>query len=593
MTINDRIEALRAVMKNKGLSAYIIPSSDAHLSEYTPRRWQSRTWISGFDGSAGTVVVTLDKAGLWTDSRYFLQASKQLSGTVIDLFKQGIPDTSSIETFLCNTLSEGDCVGVDGNSISYEEVKCLKDTLYSNGINLSLDDDLINQIWTDRPDIPNGKIFLHSEEFSGESAKDRITKVLDSLKLKGANTCIVAMLDELAWLFNIRGYDVAYNPVAVGFAVVSSKETVLFTLKEKITDEVRNYLQCNGVLIQDYEEIYNYISSMSDEARILVDYKRITEKLYKNIPSCCKKINGVSVITELKATKNTVELQKLRDVMVRDGVALTRFFKFLEESLSKGYVFTEYELGEKLNAFRAEGKNFYGDSFSTICGYNDHGAIVHYRATKEGSHKVQNNGVLLLDSGGQYFDGTTDVTRTIALSEPSERLKKDYTLVMKGHIAISKAIYMEGTRGVQIDILARKALWENGLNYGHGTGHGVGYFLNVHEGPQNIRTEMNPSELKVGMITSNEPGLYRTGEYGIRIENLVVTQEKQKTEFGRFLKFETLTLCFYDNNLIDKSLLTAEEIKWYNDYQENVYQSLFKYLNEEEAEWLRNKTKKI
>lgn len=593
MDIKERISALRKEMKNNGISAYIIVSGDAHLSEYTPERWQSRSWISGFNGSAGSIVVTLDRAGLWTDSRYFLQAAEQLEGSSIELFKQGIAGVDSIESFLCKELKSGDVVAVDGDTISHEELERIRINLSVYGIKMALDIDLIDKIWENRPSIPNKKVFLHKEEYSGESAASRIKRTKKELTKYGANTSIITMIDEVAWLMNLRGYDVDYNPVAVSYAIVSPKETVLFILKEKLNEEVTTYLNKNGIKVKDYFEIKDYIKSLDKSSKVLVDAKRITENLYRSIADDITKVNGVSVITSLKAEKNEVEASRLREVMRRDGVALTKFFKFLEESLADGKTFTEYEIDEILRSFRAKDPNYYGDSFATICGYNAHGAIVHYRASKESSFTIENKGVLLLDSGGQYYDGTTDITRTIALDEPSDKLKKDYTLVLKGHIGIATAIYLEGTRGSQLDILARKALWDNLMNYGHGTGHGVGYFLNVHEGPQNIRMEVNPTELKIGMITSNEPGLYRTDEYGIRIENLVLTKDFQTTEFGRFFNFETLTLCYLDNNLVEKTLLDEKEITWYNEYQERVYRELSPLLNEEEAIWLRNKTKSI
>lgn len=593
MNVNEKILSLRKEMQLKGLSAYIILSNDPHLSEYTPKRWQSRAWFSGFDGSAGTVVVTMNKAGLWTDSRYFLQAESQLQGSSINLFKQGLPDVPSIEDFLITELNEGDIVGIDGSTISSFETDSIRNLIEPFGIKISLADDLIELIWNDRPEIPKDKIFLHCEKYTGQSASNRVKSVLTGIEKKGANTTIITMLDELAWLFNIRGYDVAYNPVAIGFAILSLNKSVLFTLPEKLTKEVTSYLEGNGISIMRYDEIDGYLSSMGNDTKIFIDKKRITEKIYQLIPRECKKIYGTSIITQFKSKKNETELSMLKDVMKRDGVALTRFFKFLEESLNKGKRFTEYEIDEILHSYRAKDEKFYGDSFATICGYKDNGAIVHYRAKKDSCKEIRNEGILLLDSGGQYYDGTTDITRTISIGEPSDREKTDYTLVMKGHIAIATAIYTEGTSGHQLDVLARKALWENGLHYGHGTGHGVGYFLNVHEGPQNIRFEANPTALEIGMITSNEPGLYRSGEYGIRIENLVVTKEYKKTEFGRFLNFETLTLCYFDNKLIKKELLTDSEIKWYNDYQERVYQTLSPILDDNERNWLREKTRSI
>ena len=589
-TIIERLALLRKEMKAAGLSAYIIPSSDAHLSEYTPDRFKSRAWISGFNGSAGTVVVTLDKAGLWTDSRYFLQAGEQLKDSSIELFKMGVPGVPSIEGFLASELPAGAVVGADGACLSYAEADDTERKLAVYGIEYRLTQDLIERVWADRPALPDQPLFLHPEEYSGASAKERIEAVRGKLRAQGANATIITMIDELAWVFNIRGNDVSFNPVAVGFGYIGEKEAVIFVDPAKVPEEVRSYLTANGVTLKGYTELDGFIAALPAEVRLLVDTKRITYHIYSLIPAHCRKIEGVSALTQLKAIKNGTEIACLRKVMARDGASLTRFFKWLEEALGRGETYTEYELGIRLNEFRAKDDKFYGDSFGTICGYLGNGAIVHYSAQEDTAATVRPEGVLLLDSGGQYIDGTTDITRTIALSAPSEELRTDYTLVLKGHIQLALVQYLEGTRGSQLDILARHALWQQGLNYGHGTGHGVGFFLNVHEGPQNIRMEVNPTPLELGMITSNEPGLYRSGKYGIRIENLVITELREETEFGRFFGFETVTLCYLDNQLVRKDLLTAEEIAWYDAYQERVYQTIAPLLSSDEVAWLRSKT---
>ena len=589
-TIIERLALLRKEMKAAGLSAYIIPSSDAHLSEYTPDRFKSRAWISGFNGSAGTVVVTLDKAGLWTDSRYFLQAGEQLKDSSIELFKMGVPGVPTIEGFLATELPAGAVVGADGACLSFAEADDTERKLAIYGIEYRLTQDLIERVWADRPALPDQPLFLHPEEYSGASAKERIEAVRGKLRAQGANATIITMLDELAWVFNVRGNDVSFNPVAVGFGYIGEKEAVIFVDPAKVPEEVRSYLTVNGVTLKGYTELDGFIAALPAEVRLLVDTKRITYHIYSLIPAHCRKIEGVSALTQLKAIKNETEIACLRKVMARDGASLTRFFKWLEEALGRGETYTEYELGIRLNEFRAKDDKFYGDSFGTICGYLGNGAIVHYSAQEDTAATVRPEGVLLLDSGGQYIDGTTDITRTVALSAPSEELRTDYTLVLKGHIQLALVQYLEGTRGSQLDILARHALWQQGLNYGHGTGHGVGFFLNVHEGPQNIRMEVNPTPLELGMITSNEPGLYRSGKYGIRIENLVITELREETEFGRFFGFETVTLCYLDNQLVRKDLLTAEEIAWYDAYQERVYQTIALLLSSDEAAWLRSKT---
>lgn len=575
------------------MSAYIIPSSDAHLSEYTPERWQGRTWISGFTGSAGTMLVTLERAALWTDGRYFLQAGEELEGTTIELMKMGLSETPSMEDFLKATLPSGSVVGADGACLSASEATDIASKLAPKGIKLRLELDLLERVWSDRPAVPQHQIFLQSSEYSGQTAAQRIALVNARLQASGANATLITMLCELAWVFNIRGYDVEYNPVAVGFGYISEGESILFMDEGKVPQEVKRELERNGVSLRPYSAIDGFVESLPASVRLYVDPKRTTERLRSRVPEHCQVVEGVSILTSLKAIKLPTELASLRKAMKRDGVALTRFFKWLEGFVHSGNTISEYELGIKLNEFRAKGDKFYGDSFGTIAGYQGHGAIIHYKAEPETSYTIKNEGVLLLDSGGQYLDGTTDITRMFALSTPSETLKRDYTLVLKGHIAVATAQFPEGTRGGQLDVLARKALWDNGLNYAHGTGHGVGFFLNVHEGPQNIRTEINPTVLEVGMITSNEPGLYRPNEYGIRIENLIVTEERGETPFGKFLGFETVTLCYLDSSLLEPSLLTSEELQWYNDYQERVYQSLKDELSSEEAEWLRLKTQAI
>lgn len=591
--ILQRLAILREAMKQEHFDAYIIPSSDAHLSEYTPEHWKGRRWISGFTGSAGTIVVTTDKAGLWTDGRYFLQAGEQLKGTSIELFKDGIPGTPSIEQFLSSELKAGQTVGIDGRCFPAGAASATELALDIYGIKLRTDKDLFEVAWKDRPEIPRGELFVQPVEYAGESVKDKIARVNKELAAHGANAIIVTMLDELAWIFNLRGRDVECNPVGVAFGYISARESILFAFPEKITPEVRKAMEEGGVKIMNYDAIYEYIPTLPAEERLLIDKKRITRALFDLIPAASRKIDGTSVITAMKAIKNETELAGVRRAMVRDGVALTRFFMWMEKEWDAGRNHDEVALGEKLTAFRAAQPLYFGDSFDTICGYQDHGAIIHYRAVPESAHIVKREGVLLIDSGGQYLDGTTDITRTTALSEPSAELKRDYTLVMKGHIAIATAQFLEGSRGSQLDILARKALWDNGMNFAHGTGHGVGCFLNVHEGPQNIRMDENPTEIKIGMITSNEPGLYRSGKYGIRIENLIVTKLNTETEFGRFFGFETVTACFFDNKLIDKSLFTEAEVKWYNDYQAWVYKTLSPELTAEESSWLKEKTQAI
>lgn len=580
-------------MRQENIAAYIIPSSDAHLSEYTPERWQGRTWISGFTGSAGTMLITLDRAALWTDGRYFIQAEEELEGTGIELMRMGLSETPSVEDFLKAELPSGAVVAVDGACLAALEAETMRNKLAIKSIELRLDIDLLDRVWVDRPSVPKQAIFLQPAEYSGQTARERIALVRSELAKVGANATIITMLCELAWVFNIRGYDVAYNPVAVGFGYIGEKEAILFMDEDKVPAKVKEELLVNGISLRSYASIDAFVEGLEQDVRLYLDLQRTTERLRCRVPKRCIIINGVSILTMLKAVKTPQELACLREAMKRDGVALTRFFKWFETFINSGNTISEYELGIKLNEFRAKGDKFYGDSFGTIAGYMGHGAIIHYKAEPETSYTIKNEGILLLDSGGQYLDGTTDITRMIALGAPSDQMRRDYTLVLKGHIAVATAQFPEGTRGGQLDVLARKALWDNAMNYAHGTGHGVGFFLNVHEGPQNIRTEINPTIMQVGMITSNEPGLYRANEYGIRIENLIVTEERETSPFGRFLGFETITLCYMDSRLIDKDLLTEAELNWYNAYQERVYQNLSPLLDEEEATWLRHKTQAI
>lgn len=593
--IPSRLEALRQAMRAKNIQAYLIVSNDGHLGEYTPQHWKSRAWISGFNGSAGSIVVTQDKAGLWTDSRYFLQATSQLENSTIELYKEGVSGVPGIEEFLTRELPQGSILGCDGSCVSQAEVERMSKELSAFGITIDSSHDLMEGIWLDRPEIPQNEFRIHPTEYSGEATQARIHRILENLKKKGANATILTTLDELAWAFNIRNCDVDCNPVGVGFGFIGEKESVLFTFDKKVNTSLRTELQAQGVRIMGYQDIFGYLSALTDQVVVYVDKARISGAVYNAIAPHCRQIEGVSVVTMLKSYKNATELEGVHRSMHRDGVALTRFFMWLEDALKRGETPTEVDIDRILAEYRAQSDMYIGDSFDTICGYQDHGAIVHYRATPESAHTLRNEGVLLLDSGAQYKDGTTDITRTIALgdAEPEADLKVDYTLVLKGHIAIATAQFPEGTRGNQLDILARKALWDRALSYGHGTGHGVGVALNVHEGPQNIRTDNNPTPMAVGTFTSNEPGLYRAGKWGIRIENLIVTCEKCRSEFGTFLGFETVTLCYLDNRLVEKSLLTAEEIDWYNAYQEHVYQEISPLLTAKEAAWLRNKTQKL
>lgn len=591
--IVERLSALREAMKANGVAAYIIPTSDPHMSEYPAACWKYREWISGFTGSAGTVVVTADKAGLWTDSRYFLQAAAQLEGSGIDLYKMMLPDTPSITDFLLAELQEGATVGLNGETYSAADAEALGNILSRKDIHLNTECVLLNDLWKDRPAIPDAPVFEMPLQFCGRSAEDKLVDISIMLHKAGADCTILSALDEVAWTCNIRGTDVAYNPVAVAYLFISDKENVLFINPKKVPEEIANRLKADGIILADYTCLYTYLSRLPENTRIYLDCSRTNKAICNALPKGAKIINGVSPANTLKSIKNETELNGIRNAVVRDGVALTKFYYWLEKSMAAGERVTELSASRKLTSLRSEQAYYVMDSFESISGYAAHGAIVHYGVTEESDVELKPESLYLLDSGAQYLDGTTDITRTIALGEPTDQMKKDFTRVLKGTISLAKCKFPAGTRGSQIDAFARKALWDAGLNYLHGTGHGIGHCLNVHEGPQNIRMEENPTVLQPGMVTSDEPGLYRAGEYGIRIENMTTVREDSETEFGKFLCMETLTLCFIDTRLVVVSMLSAREHAWLNKYHQTVYEKLSPYLNEEEKEWLKAKTEEI
>ncbi|MDH6355673.1 Xaa-Pro aminopeptidase [Dysgonomonas sp. PH5-45] len=590
--IVEHLKSLRTFMEEKGLNAFIIPSTDPHLSEYPATHWEARKWISGFTGSAGTVVVTREKAGLWTDSRYFLQAATELKDTTIELFKDGLPTTPSIDRWLASELEAGEYVGIDGNVYAAKEAFELTHKLNMKGLHVIADYDPFASIWHDRPEIPRNPIFEMPIEYAGESCSSKIKRLTEALEDKGADALLVASLDTVAWIFNIRGNDVHCNPVAVAYGYVSAKETVLFINPAKLTPETSAYLKKEGVVLAEYDKVGDYISKLDPKTRVCLNGAKTSFSLYNKIPKGCAIVDIPSPADLMKAVKNEAEVTGFKSALQRDGVALVRFIMWLEKAVPQGGV-TELIVEKELAGFRKQQDKYVGESFDTIAGYGPNGAIVHYHVTPESSADVKPEGFLLLDSGGQYFDGTTDITRTIAVGPLTQQMKEDYTMVLKGHINIATAQYPQGTRGSQLDILARKALWDKGLNYLHGTGHGIGHFLNVHEGPQSIRMDENPTQLQPGMVTSNEPGLYRANQYGIRIENLVLTIPTVTTEFGNFYGFETLTVCPIDTTPVIKEMLTPSETEWLNQYHKYVYARLSPLLNDEEKAWLKVKTNEI
>ncbi len=586
----SRLGALRHEMSKAGITAFIIPGTDPHQSEYYAEHWATRTWITGFNGSAGTAVVTTDQAGLWTDSRYFLQASQQLEGSGFELFKEGLPETPSIEQWLLTTLPQGAVIAIDGTLFGALQAETLKNKFEQRGFRFVSDFTPFDSIWENRPSIPQNPLFIHEEKYSGESAHSKIERTLQQVHRADADALLLTALDEIAWLFNIRGTDVQCNPVVICYGYIDDNRRILFIDPNKVDDTTQKYLRQNSIELLSYEQVFEFVTSLPASLRVFIDPKKTNYTLLNRLGATA--VTGTSPIALLKSCKNSIQLEGVRQAMIRDGVALVRFFRWLEENIDLGHV-TEITVAEKLHEFRAQQELFIGESFSTIAGFNAHGAIVHYSATPESNVAITREGFLLVDSGAQYLDGTTDITRTVALGDLNSQQKRDFTLVLKGHIALATCHFPQGTRGAQLDALARHFLWNNHLNYLHGTGHGVGHFLNVHEGPQNIRLEENPTPLMPGMITSNEPGLYRTGQYGIRCENLVLTVHDTENEFGTFYRFETLTLFPFDSKAIDISILSAREIEWLNNYHEMVYDRLSPYLTEEEQQWLRRKTAEI
>ena len=590
--IPERLSDLRKFMESKNLNVFVIPSTDPHLSEYPAATWESRKWISGFTGSAGTIVVSLKEAGLFTDSRYFLQGVTELENTGIDLFKMGLPETPDMIDWIISQAGENGKVGIDGLVYAAADAQLLENKLKRKNIELITEYDPFEEIWIDRPEIPTNEIFALSEDVTGESTKSKIERIVAELKKEDADGMLMVTLDTVAWTFNIRGNDVDFNPVAVAYAYISEKETVLFINPKKLTEEIADNLKQQGVTLAHYNKIFDYVANLPANTTVLVTGSKINRRLLQTIPTNCSVVDVPSPADLMKSKKNETELKGFRNAMLKDGLALVKFYMWMEKAVPAGEV-TEVTIEEKLREYRSQQPLYFGESFNTIAGYKGNGAIVHYHATPENHLKVDPEGLMLIDSGAQFMDGTTDITRTLAVGPLTEQMKKDYTNVLKGHIQIATAIYPQGTRGSQLDVLARKALWDNCLHYSHGTGHGIGHFLNVHEGPQNIRLEENPVTLQPGMVTSNEPGLYRADEYGIRIENLIITQEYNKNEFGAFYNFETITLCHIDTAPIVKELMTDKEIEWLNNYHTMVFDKLSPHLNDEEKSWLKEKTKHI
>ncbi len=584
------LEALRDLMRSKHIDAVIIPGTDPHQSEYPSEHWKFRDYVSGFTGSNGTAVVTLDDAGLWTDSRYFLQAAEQLEGSGFTLHKENIPGEPTVLEWLGEVLDEDAVVGVDGRLFSLIEANRIEMFCAQNGFMFAPDFRAAEAIWTDRPARPMNPAFVHDEALAGEDVDSKISRVVDALDAADADGLLITALDEIAWLLNLRGSDVDYTPVVIAFAYVSEDERVLFIDSAKVTSEVKAHLKKYGVKIKDYDDIEKFLGKISSTATVMVDPNRVSDALGQAM--ICNKTYMASPVIALKGVKNESQIAGFRQAMLYDGAAMVRMMMWLEQNVANGI--TEMDVDRRLQQERAAYASNRGDSFHMIAGYKDHGAIVHYEATDESAYTLAPEGLLLIDTGGQYLEGTTDITRTISLGNPTAAEKHDYTLILKGHLALARAVFPKGTMGVQLDVLARGPLWNEGMTYLHGTGHGVGHFLGCHEGPQSIRMEANPTPLELGMVTSNEPGIYKTGEYGIRTENLLLCVPAcSNEEWGEFYKFESLTLFPYDTTLMDMDMLSREEVKQINDYHAMVCERLRPLLNADEAQWLEQKCKSI
>lgn len=592
-TIEQRLEALRQLMHREHLAAFIFPSTDPHSGEYVPEHWKGRQWISGFNGSAGTAVVTLEDAAVWTDSRYFIAAEEQLHGTEFKLMKDGMPGTPSIAEWLADKLKHTNNteVALDGMVNTLNEVNALKEELRKlGGLTLRTNLDPLKTIWTNRPEIPTNKVELQPLELAGEETRHKIKRIRMALRAVHADGTLVSTLDDVAWTLNLRGSDVECNPVFVAYLLIEQQRTILYINKEKLTNEVYNYLLSQQIDVEDYADVTKGLANYA-EYNILLDPNTTNYTLAKMV-KCQEIVTKPSPVPALKAVKNEAEIRGFRNAMLKDGIAMVKFLKWLKPAVEAGNE-TEMSLDDKLTSLRAEQPLFKGKSFETIVGYEAHGAIVHYEATPETNIPMKPHGLVLIDSGGQYQDGTTDITRTIALGDTTPEQRTAYTLVLKGFINFAMLKFPDGATGTQLDATARLPLWREGMNYLHGTGHGVGAYLNVHEGPHQVRMQWRPAPFHAGMTVTDEPGLYIEGLFGIRIENTLLTTPYRSTPFGEFLQFSSLTLCPIDTAPIELSMLTLDELSWLNNYHRTVYNTLAPHLDSEHTEWLKDATKPL
>ena len=595
--IKQRIEKIRDLMKEKNIYAYIVPSSDYHQSEYVGDYFKAREFMSGFTGSAGTLIVSMDEVGLWTDGRYFIQAEQELKHSGIKLFKMGEEGVPTIEEYLLEKLPKNSTLGFDGRVMSVKEGQNLANKLVFKGINIEYKYDLVNDIWQDRCSLPTEKAFLLDIEYSGESFSHKLSRIRQAMKEKKATTHILASLDDIAWLFNIRGRDVKSNPVVLSYAVICTNSVYLFIDKNKIDEDIKHELSKEDVQIKGYDEVYEFIKNIDEDEVVLIDTSKVNYAIYNSIPSNVRKIEERNPSILFKSIKNEIELKNIRNSHIKDGVAFTKFMYWLKNNIGKIDI-TEISATQKLEDFRREQDKFIEPSFSTIAAYKDHAAMMHYSATEESNYKLEPRDLFLVDSGGQYFDGTTDITRTIALGPIHEKIRRDFTNVVRGMIRLSKAKFLYGCRGYNLDILARGPLWEEGIDYKCGTGHGIGFVLNVHEGPNGFRWKVREGIddtciLEEGMVTTNEPGVYVENSHGIRIENEIVVRKAEKNEYGQFMDFEVITFAPIDLDAIDESLLLKDERVYLNNYHKQVYDKIAPYLNEEEKQWLKIYTREI
>ena len=595
--IKQRIEKIRDLMKEKNIYAYIVPSSDYHQSEYVGEYFKAREFMSGFTGSAGTLIVSMDEVGLWTDGRYFIQAEQELKHSGIKLFKMGEEGVPTIEEYLLEKLPKNSTLGFDGRVMSVKEGQNLANKLAFKGINIEYKYDLVNDIWKDRCSLPTEKAFLLDIEYSGESFSHKLSRIRQAMKEKKATTHILASLDDIAWLFNIRGRDVKSNPVVLSYAVICTNSVYLFIDKNKIGEDIKHELSKEDVQIKGYDEVYEFIKNIDEDEVVLIDTSKVNYAIYNSIPSNVRKIEERNPSILFKSIKNEIELKNIRNSHIKDGVAFTKFMYWLKNNIGKIDI-TEISATQKLEDLRREQDKFIEPSFSTIAAYKDHAAMMHYSATEESNYKLEPRDLFLVDSGGQYFDGTTDITRTIALGPILENVRRDFTNVVRGMIRLSKAKFLYGCRGYNLDILARGPLWEEGIDYKCGTGHGIGFLLNVHEGPNGFRWKVREGIddtciLEEGMVTTNEPGVYVENSHGIRIENEIVVRKSEKNEYGQFMDFEVITFAPIDLDAIDESLLLKDERVYLNNYHKQVYDKIAPYLNEEEKQWLKIYTREI